>query len=763
MKIMTRLTIKEILNNKKVFILCFISVLLSCILLFTVGLSFSTIRQNQINSVINMYGDHHAVIYNTTTLEKDKLNDDRILKYSYIFKIENNLYSISDNFDLSFNLNGKLPIKNSEIIISSNKAYLDNLTIGSSLKIDDKKYEVVGIYDSFELQKLNLDNIVITKEDEINSEAIYFVYLKSYKDIYNNIRDIAINLSNSKYSINNSLLYYFAGADPNSNYINNNDAVYFLLTMFMCLILAFIIFFIIYNAFSISVNEKKKKYTMYKSIGATPKQILYSVFLESIIVLIIAIPLGFILSLGLISLILFIINSMLEGIATDIYTVSVYPIFILVSLAFILVSTLLATLSIARTAGSINIIEEVRQSKKFKYKKENRLVKKLFGISGQISANSVKRDRAKYRITTISVVIGIVLFLTATSLLSIALYSYEDSYAVSNTVYLSYAESDLNNISTEYVLDYIGNLDSVKDYVFYKSGYYNYQTVDNEIGNISVIYVDSKNYEKLKEKYQFDKAAVFNILDDDKKAFNQENITLTLTPTNSYANQKSFDVTAKVINESGFLEEIYPGVFTTSIYPIMLLEQEKQIDHITHVYLISDDYLKLDQEMQELIENNERIYYLNYPAMYHEQVVLNNCVKLVIYIALGFIAFITAVSIIGTISSNLNLRRKEFAILKSIGLSNKQFNKMIFYESLMLSLKSLLFGFLIFILIVSIFLRISMINENTFDSLLDLPLSIFIPPLIVCIIGVIVIVYLSFLIATHKIKKDNIVDILKVN
>ena len=763
MKIMTRLTIKEILNNKKVFILCFISVLLSCILLFTVGLSFSTIRQNQINSVINIYGDHHAVIYNTTTLEKDKLNDDRILKYSYIFKIENNLYSISDNFDLSFNLNGKLPINNSEIIISSNKAYLDNLTIGSSLEFDDKKYEVVGIYDSFELQKLNLDNIVITKEDEINSEAIYFIYLKSYKDIYNNIRDIAINLSNSKCSINNSLLYYFAGADPNSNYINNNDAVYFLLTMFMCLILAFIIFFIIYNAFSISVNEKKKKYTMYKSIGATPKQILYSVFLESIIVLIIAIPLGFILSLGLISLILFIINSMLEGIATDIYTVSVYPIFILVSLAFILVSTLLATLSIARMAGSINIIEEVRQSKKFKYKKENRLVKKLFGISGQISANSVKRDRAKYRITTISVVIGIVLFLTATSLLSIALYSYEDSYAVSNTVYLSYAESDLNNISTEYILDYISNLDSVKDYVFYKSGYYNYQTVDNEIGNISVIYVDSKNYEKLKEKYQFDKAAVFNILDDDKKAFNQENITLTLTPTNSYANQESFDVTAKVINESGFLLDIYPGVFTTSIYPIMLLEQEKQIDNITHIYLISDDYLRLDKDMQELIENNERIYYLNYPAMYHEQVVLNNCVKLVIYIALGFIAFITAVSIIGTISSNLNLRRKEFAILKSIGLSNKQFNKMIFYESLMLSLKSLLFGFLIFILIVSIFLRISMINENTFDSLLDLPLSIFIPPLIVCIIGVIVIVYLSFLIATHKIKKDNIVDILKVN
>lgn len=762
MKIMTRLTIKEILNNKKVFILCFISVLLSCILLFTVGLSFSTIRQNQINSVINIYGDHHAVIYNTNNLEKDKLNDDRILKYSYIFKIENNLYSISDNFDLSFNLNGKLPINNSEIIISSNKAYLDNLTIGSSLKIDDKKYEVVGIYDSFELQKLNLDNIVITKEDEINSEAIYFIYLKSYKDIYNNIRDIAINLSDSKYSINNSLLYYYAGADPNSNYVNNSDAVYFLLTMFMCLILAFIIFFIIYNAFSISVNEKKKKYTMYKSIGATPKQILYSVFLESIIVLIIAIPLGFLLSLGFVSLILFIINNMLEGIAPNIYTLEMYPTFIFISLIFILVSTLFATFSVARMASRINIIDEVRQNKKFKYRKSNKLIKKLLGIECLISANNVTRDRAKYRITTISVVIGIILFLTSTTLLSIALYSFEDSYTIQNYAYLNYVESDLNNITTEHILEYIDDLDSVKEYIFDKSGYYNYQTIDDKTGNIIVAYIDTRNYEKLKEKYQFDEAIIFNVLDDGKQVFEQESISLTLNPTSNYANQEPFDVTAKVINESGFLEDIYPGVYTTSFLPIMVLEQENQIDYISHIYIVSDDYLKLDQEIQELVENN-KIYYANYPAMYHNQVVTSNCIKLIIYLALLFITFITVVSIIGTISASLNLRRKEFAILKSIGLSNKQFNKMIFYESLMLSLKSLLFGFLIFILIVSIFLRISMINENTFDSLLDLPLSIFIPPLIVCIIGVIVIVYLSFLIATHKIKKDNIVDILKVN
>ena len=79
----------------------------------------------------------------------------------------------------------------------------------------------------------------------------------------------------------------------------------------------------------------------------------------------------------------------------------------------------------------------------------------------------------------------------------------------------------------------------------------------------------------------------------------------------------------------------------------------------------------------------------------------------------------------------------------------------------MLSLKSLLFGLLIFILIATIFIRITMINESTFKSILDIPLNIFIPSLLICIIGVIIINYLAFLIATKKIKKDNIVDVIK--
>ena len=336
MKIMTKLTLKELVKDKKTFILCFISVLLSCILLFTVGLAFSTIRQNQINSITDSLGDFHAVIYHAKVSEKNILENDIVKKYYYIYQIEDNLYGISDNFDMK--IEGNLPKDNTEVVIDSMYASSSKLKIGSTLNLNDKDYKVVGIYQK-EFLNFTLDNIILTKDAEVNNYAMFFVYLNSYNDM-----NLDLDLLVSKFEIasikrNEALINCFDKSNDSPQ-----NRVYMLLTMFICLILAFIIFFIIYNAFSISVNEKKKKYAMYKSIGATPKQILYSVFLESLIVLIITIPLGFLLSLSFVSLILFIINNLLEGIISDTFTLEIYPLFIFITLIFILLSTLLSTI-----------------------------------------------------------------------------------------------------------------------------------------------------------------------------------------------------------------------------------------------------------------------------------------------------------------------------------------------------------------------------------------------------------------------------------
>lgn len=750
MKIMTRLTIKEILNNKKVFILCFISVLLSCILLFTVGLSFSTIRQNQINSIIDNNGDYHAIIYNTNLSEKNNLENDIVKKYYYIYQVENNLYSISDNFNLELDLKGRLPNNNDEVLISLNKANKLKLDIDSNIEINNKSYKVVGIYKKYHFLNFNFEDIMLTKDIENNNKAVYYVYLDSYNNMNFDLDFLISKFDNSSMYKNKALINYFDKSD-----VSTQNQVYILLTMFLCLILAFIIFFIIYNAFSISVNEKKKKYAMYKSIGATPKQILYSVFLESLIVLAIAIPLGFLLSLGFVSLILFIINNMLEGLISNIYTLEIYPTFIFISLIFILISTLFATFSVARMASRINIIEEVRQNKKFKYRKSNKVIKNLLGIECLISANNVTRDRAKYRISTISVVIGIILFLTSTTLLSISLYQtsgekLDDYISVS-------IHDDSENMTKEEVIYNITNLDSVDDFVYFKSKYYMFKTTNN---GVTYLYINEDKYNKLKEYYNIDNDYPFliNTLSNGNKIFTDDIVELELTDNASVQNIK-----VNTVDDFGIFDESYGYYFTPSMHLTIIDKYKSDIDSTIYMAIKAKDYLKLDQEINDLIEVNENISYWNTFVINYNNRVVTNCIKLIIYLALLFITFITVVSIVGTISASLNLRRKEFAILKSIGLSNKQFNKMIFYESLMLSLKSLLFGILLFMLIVSIFIKITMINNATYEGLLQIPINIYLTPLIVCIIGVIVIVYLSFLIATNKIKKDNIVDILKVN
>ena len=72
--------------------------------------------------------------------------------------------------------------------------------------------------------------------------------------------------------------------------------------------------------------------------------------------------------------------------------------------------------------------------------------------------------------------------------------------------------------------------------------------------------------------------------------------------------------------------------------------------------------------------------------------------KTVLLISIFLYGFITVITLIGvtnifnTITTNMNLRSKEFAMLKSIGMTKKEFNKMINLESIFYGVKSLIIG-----------------------------------------------------------------------
>lgn len=118
------------------------------------------------------------------------------------------------------------------------------------------------------------------------------------------------------------------------------------------------------------------------------------------------------------------------------------------------------------------------------------------------------------------------------------------------------------------------------------------------------------------------------------------------------------------------------------------------------------------------------------------------------------ISLIAAANVFNTISTNIILRKREFAMLKSIGLSPDGFQKMMNFECLLYGFKGLLYG-----LPVSVFIT-WLIHRAISDGL---EMKFFIPwySLVIAVGSVFLVVFSTMLYSTHKIKRENIMDTLK--
>ena len=124
----------------------------------------------------------------------------------------------------------------------------------------------------------------------------------------------------------------------------------------------------------------------------------------------------------------------------------------------------------------------------------------------------------------------------------------------------------------------------------------------------------------------------------------------------------------------------------------------------------------------------------------------------------GFITLVTLIgvtSVFNTIYTSIHLRRKEFAMLRSVGLSPKGFQKMIFFESLFFGLKSLLYALPVSFIFIFLISR-SMGYSFQFGGILIPWGAIF-----VAIVGVFLLILITMMYSTRKIKKENILTSLQ--
>lgn len=187
-------------------------------------------------------------------------------------------------------------------------------------------------------------------------------------------------------------------------------------------------------------------------------------------------------------------------------------------------------------------------------------------------------------------------------------------------------------------------------------------------------------------------------------------------------------------------------------YNVIQEDNEDLANASTYLHLKSTEPMRTQQEIEEMHETNLNVYNVYQSRKSEEQQIL-----LMSVFSYGFIVLISAISIaniFNTVSTGLALRKREFAMLKSVGMTPKGFAKMMNYESVFYGVKSLLFGlpvsFAVMVLIYRAF-------ANKFSYGFTLPWM----SILSVIVAVFVIVSTAIVYSGAKVKKENIIDALK--
>lgn len=132
-------------------------------------------------------------------------------------------------------------------------------------------------------------------------------------------------------------------------------------------------------------------------------------------------------------------------------------------------------------------------------------------------------------------------------------------------------------------------------------------------------------------------------------------------------------------------------------------------------------------------------------------------VDVFIYAFGAMISLIAVANVFNTISTNIRIRRRELAMLRSVGMSEHGFNRMMNFECFFYGLRTILFGVPIAGILSWLIYKGLVTNEQLERFSYRFPWQ----SMIISVLGVFCVVSVTMLYATSKIRKENIIDALR--
>ncbi|MGV8981504.1 ABC transporter permease [Clostridium sp.] len=873
MKIMNEYTYNHMKKNKRHTISILVAITIACALLCSLCIFIHSIWKTKLTTTIENTGYWHGELYDSISGDKLKYVTENpkvettMIKGQWVTaKLSNTklpyliMRDANTNFWLDMGLKntlteGNLPKKSGEIVVSKlffadNPSYKigDKLTLptgnrmlGSDLvdhasvkrsgetfkTTETNKYTIVGELDVSDTSAYPgyiamgyLDTSHIKPKDEL---TVYMRFVNP-GTIYETLPRIAkatglTKNEHGEYGVkyNTPLLTLYGISDKS---VANTQIIMMIamaITITLLVMGSFIL--IIYNAFSLSANSRIKELSILKSLGATPRQIKFSVLYEGLLLWIIQLPIGIMIGYLFSHIVFSKVNKILS--VTEDYR-NTYVSFswvvvgfsIIISLITILVSAYIP----ARKMMKVSAIAGIRQNNtkmKLKKQKSHLIINKIFGIEGELAVSQFTANKRALRTAVLS--LSMCFILIAGYLNIIAIYNLANSKNAEIPNHDMKISLKIVDKPSDKMINEVVSLPEVSGIVirrqvrtstyvtskqesdvFAKYGGFakvpSKHNILSENGKyriiVTLVGLSDKSFKKYCEK-----------IGTDDESYYKNGVTTGVLLDSTYYVSPNSKVTEKipllnvkqghelVINEKiendmntnykfngkvGHVTAIPPsdlamgGYSLAYIVPMKTYQQlvsnfmpERMLESSSMAIdlLVGDDASKhVKKELTRICSSYLGSGDFSIWSLLEEK---NNdklsqkAISIGVFSVALMFGLIGIINAFSTISNNLRLRKREFAMLRAVGLTPKGLNKMLMIEGFFFALTPIIVSIPIVLFICWFMLRVALITWSEFMSVF--PVGAILTYAMLIIISI----FLAYGISSTGVKKSNVIESIK--
>lgn len=667
----------------------------------------------------------------------------------------------------------------------------------------ERNYKIVG-YHNYTTYNENINNysegqddgnyaaytqVILSYADKISDNYLLFGQFSNYNNLDKN-NDI-IEADTNEITLNSYLVRIKSPAI--SEYYNFFAG--FAITLMTIILVAVILF--VYNIFTSNYVERLRDLGLLKITGFTNSQIFKMVIFDSLFYFLVSVPIGFLSAHFAMKVVLSIVNNLLSKAVFDqaIYFDVIYNKYIvigIIALAFLVIflSNIFSAIFVFRRSP-IETLEGKTKLKEVNYKaRDKKVATKLLGFEGFLAARNIDRNRKRFILTTLSVTMSIVLFvvisglteftnnqlvggminnekinaeITADADKEVMRKDLEDIKSVDikynrvfNTYKIAMISPEGNNESSyhDLVTHHLG-LEIYDDEFFenniskdYDAVYYA-DWIFNELGYT----VDEEGYATLK----------FVPYEINENYMGKETSNIEEDPYYLFKDDEEFSLRVKVIKAGD------PGFISYNSSENLVIKESAKDEILSK---LNEKYLSQHNVVfgvERTRFSQQDVYELQtilkkYPSGYVNatETPVFTIIKIFIYGFIALIVSIGAINIINATYTNTLTRRRELALIQTVGLEKNRLKKTVLYENMI----SIMIAGVLSLIASSIlvFILYGLTYENLRGSLARDLLGNFSIPFVSWAIATgiaAILIYIFVTLPYNRMMKDNITNVLK--